>query len=282
MGSWKFHGRRLALAVAALGATGALVGAASFALFTSQATAQTDTFSAGTVILGQTTALPACTFTDGGTSGGSDSSGVTFTSNPMEPGDTGTCTYSLSYTGSLNAWVELGVSATSTSLAAYTPTGSVTQIGGEALLNDGHDANGMAVTITSAGKDGATGGAFSQSGITYGSLTCTNTGTEGANGSAETCNTATPNETLLTDGATTTTTNSAPANSWSMNTTDTITLTGSLPLTAGNGYQGSSATLTLTARAVQASNNALNSSGVPANGFCQTPTSASEVCPPAM
>jgi hypothetical protein len=287
---WKFHGRRLALAVAALGAAGALAGTASFALFTSAATQETDTFAAGTVILEQTTMLPPCVFTDGGTYTGRDNTGVQAMLNPMEPGDSATCTYSLTYAGNLNAWVALGLSVSSVALQAYTPAGSLTQIGGEALLNDsssvdssdasGHDANGLQLTISAVVKDGASGTTGASQTISLPPLTCTNIGasgaTEGSSGYQEQC-TSGSNEvySLLFDNANPgNNTNADPANSWTPNTTATITVTASLPLSAGNAYQGSSAQITLSGEAVQASNNPLGGSNLPCLGFNETPVNA--------
>jgi hypothetical protein len=273
-------GRRLALVVAALGAAGALAGTASFALFTSAATQETDTFAAGTVILGQTTELPPCVFTDGGTASQDAQGNITEISNPMEPGDTGKCVYDLKYSGSLNAWVALRLSLYTTAIAAYTPPGSLTQIGGEALMTDNpngtaDDQNGMTLSLTAAVTDGQTGTTGAVQTLPLQPIECiTFLGSgnqEGVPGWHEYCETqrAPTLYVMVPDNAnpgSTQNANADPAGSWTPGTTAVVTVTGSLPRTAGNAYQGSSLTITLGGVAVQASNNPLQN-GLPQSGF---------------
>jgi hypothetical protein len=99
--------RRLALAVAALGSAAAVVGTAGFALFTSAATQETDTFAAGTVIVGTkgfTCDIPVLEPGDS-TQGYPDGLGA----QDMPP-----CVYQVQYTGSLPAWVALDASIVTT------------------------------------------------------------------------------------------------------------------------------------------------------------------------
>lgn len=230
--------KRLLLTVGAVGVTGVLVTATSFALFTSQSSAQTDAFAAGTVIL--TSGSSACSFTN------------------MEAGDSHSCTYTVTYTGSLAAWITLGISSTSTAQAASQAQGSATLEGGQALL-DPAQPNGLQVTISD--NQGTKPQYF-----TLGTQKCSNIGT-GSNlsdpGYQDSCaSTATPtlilgqgpdsiqhcnrDNSCITVGG-----NGAVTKGW----TDTFTVTGSLPLTSGNIYQGGNAEINLVANAFQASNN---------------------------
>jgi hypothetical protein len=178
----------------ALGAATTLVAGVTFGLF-SAGVAQTpaNTFTAGTVTLTQT-ASTSCTIA------------------AMEPGDASTgwttpgtdtpCTFQVTYTGTLGAFIGLGVVATPAIGGLYNGTSTGLQF----LLTDG------------AGTSYTTGGVIHT-------------------------NTATPLDPLFTndDAAGT--------------TTHTFTVNYQLPLSATNSQQGLSTTLTLTAYAVQDSNN---------------------------
>lgn len=85
--------KKIALSLASIGAASLLVTGASFALFTASTTNANNTFSSGTVTIGN---LAGC--------------GNTF--NNIAPGDSGTFTCDVTYTGSLDAW--LGLSTTFT------------------------------------------------------------------------------------------------------------------------------------------------------------------------
>lgn len=85
--------KKIALSLASIGAASLLVAGASFALFTASTTNANNTFSSGTVTIGN---LAGC--------------GNTF--NNIAPGDSGTFTCDVTYTGSLDAW--LGLSTTFT------------------------------------------------------------------------------------------------------------------------------------------------------------------------
>jgi predicted ribosomally synthesized peptide with SipW-like signal peptide len=243
-----------------VGTAGILVAGATFALFTSQAQAQADSFQAGTVIL---TGQPAtCTFAN------------------MEPGDSDTCMYDVTYKGSLDAWITLSVSAMSTAMQAYTPMpGSQTMIGGQALLNN-QSPNGLQLSITDNQGPNTTPEQFQ-----LGALSCSNIGKSGTSlgqiGYQDRC-TAAPTQQLvtgqgplavsgcqLTNSCVTVGGNGSVEQGW----TDTFTVTGTLPLAAGNIYQGANAVVTLQAMAQQASNN----NSVPTNQPSGLPTALSFV-----
>ena len=234
---------RLLLAVGAVGTMGVLVTATSFALFTSQSSAQTDSFAAGTVIL--TSGSSNCTFSN------------------LEAGDSRSCTYQVTYTGSLDAWITLGVTSTSTAEAAYYPVaGTATLEGGQSLLNAVPGNHGLQVTISDNQGTGTAPEAFP-----LGKMTCANVGTPGTSlgqkGYQDQCTTTATPEVVVGQGKDATTgcmnTNSCVTvggdGSVSRGWTDTFTVTGTLPLSAGNKYQGSTATISLVANAQQASNN---------------------------
>lgn len=79
-------GKKMALSMLAVGVTAMIVSAASFALFTAQATNNNNTFSAGTVTLGAV-------------------AGCSNTISNIAPGDSGNFNCDVTYTGSLDAWI---------------------------------------------------------------------------------------------------------------------------------------------------------------------------------
>lgn len=83
--------KRLAMSLLAVAAISALVIGGTFALFTASTTNQSNTFTAGTVTLD------------------AHATNLVNVTN-IAPGDSGTATYSVKYTGSLDAW--LGLSTT--------------------------------------------------------------------------------------------------------------------------------------------------------------------------
>ncbi|HEY3363725.1 MAG TPA: TasA family protein [Symbiobacteriaceae bacterium] len=90
--------KRMALSLLAVGVTSLIVTAATFALFTAQTTNQNNTFTAGTVTLGSPTPF-TCMVNAGGNT------------NNLAPGDSGACTVSVTYTGSLDAWLGVDVAS---------------------------------------------------------------------------------------------------------------------------------------------------------------------------
>ena len=146
------------------------------------------------------------------------------TFNNIAPGDPPTtCTYTVEYSGSLTAWMLLSASITSTSGAAASPSVSV----GTNDLYDG-TANGLQVAIVGESSEGRTfanpGQSFSPTGtnqVVYPLASCVScTGVQFQPGSSE-----------------------------------TFAVYAALPSWAGNVYQGGSATIQLTASAVQYPNN---------------------------
>ncbi len=249
----KSLGKRLALTVGAVGTVAALVGAVSFALFTSQAKGQTDTFAAGTVVLGSA-ATGSCNVQN--MEPGDSSSGYT-AGNKADP----SCTYSITYSGSLNAWVGLQIGVQSTGIATYTPTGSSTPIGGAALLNStGKNQLQYQVSL----NNGVTSKTLSTSQLPV--LSCKTTS------GIPTCSGQTGYILFPGTVMSATKSNSAPTGSWQNKETGTVVVEYGLPLSAGNKYQGSSATITLSARAVQASNNPLGDNNQPSAGWYQDGT----------
>jgi spore coat-associated protein N len=85
--------KRLSMSLLAVGAVSLMVTAGSFALFSASTTNQNNVFTAGTVGLGAPTAF-TCSVHAGG----------------LAPGDSGACAVSVTYTGSLDAWLGVGYS----------------------------------------------------------------------------------------------------------------------------------------------------------------------------
>lgn len=217
-----FRNRRFTLVLSAVGIVGAaaaLAIGASYALFTSTANPQTATISAQTV-----------TLTEAGTS--ASSTACTF--SDLVPGDsTGNgCTYTVDYTGSAPAWLLLNVSTTSTP-----------GVGGKPLLDNG--VYGLIPTISAPSAAGEY--SFGTQLFGWGNSTTSNCTSPTATG--EVCsrdnNQVVDTYEPLTAG-----------NSW------TFTISGAMNVgtpAQNNPYQGGSATITITAWAVQATNNTNNS-----------------------
>lgn len=250
--------RRLILAAAALGASTAVVGAASFAIFSSAATPQTDSFAAGTVAIGN--------------------NGFTCSIPPLEAGDStdgypdglgaqnySPCVYQVQYSGSLPGWVALDTSVSSTTGSDETAcaggeyySASATASSCQPLYNGQHP-NSLNVAVcgtqpsalgglpvSDACRDGGSPVGFgvgANQTLTYPDSyaydipsaqdVCT-----GQPGEPAACG---PNET------------GAVVSGWTYD----FVVEFFLPLTAGNAYQGGSATVHLQVHAVQASNNPL-------------------------
>lgn len=81
--------KKILMSLATVGALSALITGASFALFTAQTENINNTFSAGTVTLGNV-ALGSCDIGD---------------PNNLAPGDSGSCTVNVTYSGSLEAFI---------------------------------------------------------------------------------------------------------------------------------------------------------------------------------
>ena len=162
----------------------------------------------------------------------------------VEPGDRGTCTYTITYAGTVPARVHLDVTASSRAAAATTPAGSMTPLGDEGLIPGGGDVHGMRFSL------GDTLGNT----LTVPRVTCpqADSGTAGAQEgsgplrSASACN-GRSTEPLL-DKANT----QQPAGAWAPGQSDTITLSWHLPRSAPNTYEGSATEIVLQASATEA------------------------------
>lgn len=218
-------------AIAGIGMAG--VGGTS-ALFTSTAGSQTATFNAGTVVLDNVGSSASTTCTVGnlapGTLGTSPTtSSVNGGNNTTTPPNPTACSMNVSYDGSLRAWILLDVSVTSNSADAAT-----SPVGGQALFNGGPGSLQLSVLGTPAASS-----SFTQAGQVFsaGSPTCTT-----SSGGLQSCTSTVTNQLVGTSPA-------QPGQS------GTFELDSYFPLLAGNGYQGGSAKVTLTAHAVQYDNN---------------------------
>lgn len=98
--------KKILVSLATVGALSALVTGASFALFTAEAVNENNTFSAGTVTFDNMTGFTCDINTD--------------TTN-MAPGDSGTCNVSVTYSGSLDAWVGVSYEAVGDLFMGATP-----------------------------------------------------------------------------------------------------------------------------------------------------------------
>jgi len=210
---------KTAAALAMLGSAAAFVGGATFGLYSSKPSAETNSFTAGTVTL-TNNVTGACTTTN------------------MAPGDSpAACTLGLTYSGSLSAYLAVDV-------VIETQAGT----GGTNLYNPPGSNNGLTVSITD--NQGTP--------VTYPVPTTATTCPGGAPGGSA-CYEL-DNELLGTSAYT----NGA---------TDTISTSVTLPLAAGNGYQGGAAQVILTAHAVQSKNNTLHCTTTPTAGQSCTPSS---------
>ena len=228
--------RRLVLAgsgIAALAAVGTVGLGGTSAIFTSQANSQSSSFTAGTVTL-TNDASQSVTCTLGnlapGTMGAYPVTSTKYGQNEATTvPDPTACQLKVDYSGSLRAWIFLDVKVTST---AANPQGGST---GTSALYDG-SSNGLQLGVVgaSAGSDSFTGigQVFSLGGATCGEA-----------GTTQTCTSTSSNQ--LVDFN----------NPVSSGASGVFNLDSYLPLWAGNAYQGSTATVTLTAHAVQYDNN---------------------------
>jgi hypothetical protein len=235
--------------VVGVGAVASLATGASLALFSANASpGQPNSFAAGTVTLGtSSTGYVTCNETNmapGDSSAGYVGASVTTTGNRIDP----TCDSSANYTGSLNAYIGVEISFTATSAP-----------GGYALIND-NDPNASSQEFKVNGKDPWSGAWTS----TDSSLTV-NCGTDTST-SVQTC---TGNTEIFVVGAAGPSPNPSGIANLEEYFNDGGGTKGSvaanldyyLPLAATNGYQGASATVTITFYSVQCSNNAF---GLPA------------------
>jgi len=247
--------KRLALILGSMGVLTAVIGASSFALFTSAATAQSDTFAAGTVTL-ENTGTMTCTIAN------------------LEPGDSTIqypnslgaqndppCIYAVQYRGTLPAWVALNATIASTAGTDAAACG-----GHCSPLYNPPDENGLNVLLCGAQPPS---NLRTKDLLAWAETVCTDSGAPTGFGIGD-------NQTLTYSAAYSYSSGetrdvctgrsgqpaacaadetSAVTNDWRYD----LTLDFFLPLTAGNRYQGGTATVTLSLHAVQASNNPLQS-----------------------
>ncbi|MGC1184751.1 MAG: hypothetical protein WBA31_06315 [Candidatus Dormiibacterota bacterium] len=234
--------------VVTVGAIGSLALGASFALFSSNVASAPNSFAAGTVTLGPNTTTGYVTCTETNLAAGDSSAGYPG-GNQVDP----TCDSSAVYSGSLNAYIGAQISFTSTSAA-----------GGYALINN-NDPNASSQEIQFNGHD-----PWSAAWTSTDSSLTVNCGTNSTT-QVQTCTGSTQIYVVGAAGP-------DPNPSGIANLEKYYNIGGTegsvaanldyyLPLASGNGYQGSSATVTITFFAVQCSNNA---SGDPsaANADC--------------
>jgi hypothetical protein len=236
--------------VVGLGAVASLATGASLALFSANASpGQPNSFAAGTVTLGTaTTGSVTCTETN--LAPGDSSAGYAGTpaGNKIDP----SCDSSAIYTGSLNAYIGAQISFTSTS-----------KPGGYALINN-NDPNASAQEFQINGKDPWSGAWTStDSSLTFSCGTDSSTNVQTCNGSTGifVVGAAGPNPNPSSINNLEKYFNAGGGNEGSV----AANLDYYLPLAASNGYQGASATVTITFYSVQCSNNALASSAVNAD-----------------
>ncbi|HZS13688.1 MAG TPA: TasA family protein [Candidatus Dormibacteraeota bacterium] len=188
---------------------------------------------AGMLVAGTTFGLFSSTpasesnnFTAGTVTLSSDATGVCSTATNIAPGDGSACTFKASYNGSLDAFLGLDV-LIETQHATASGSGG-TAHGGTNLYKPTDSSNDLQVTIT---DDKA---------VSYTVPTVATTCVGAPAGS--TCYEL-DNELV-----------SSTADAGGSTTNHTFTVTWSLPSSAGNGYQGGTAQVILTAHAVQAAN----------------------------
>jgi hypothetical protein len=181
--------KRLALgagALATVGAVGTLMAGVTFGLFTSSAGTQSNTFKSGTVTLTQNVSSAPCAVT------------------LAVPGDHGSCTLVVNYSGNVPAYIGLDVSASGALLSA-----------------SNNDTNGLHYTVTEGATDYTAGGSNL--------LVSTTADTNGSS--------------------------------------HTFTVSWDIPSGTDNSFQSASATIDLTAHAVQSANQG-NVSGCTAGSTC--------------
>lgn len=126
--------KRVALSLAAVSALSILVTGASFALFSAQTQNVNNTFTAGTVTLGSVTPFTCNVATDN-----------------MAPGDSGSCNVSVTYTGSLAAWIGVDYSTSGDLFTGANPMtasfGSYPNIAGKYVLGQKNNGESADVTV---------------------------------------------------------------------------------------------------------------------------------------
>lgn len=232
--------RGVALAALAAGAAAALASWTSLALFQSNAQSQTDTFTTGTVGLGTLTPAANCDI------------------QAVEPGESGTCQYTVRYVGSQPAWVGLDVQTSSVAGSTYTPPGGDRAASGAVLLGG---VSGLTLTLSDSWGNALTVPDCIAAASTPAS-----------------CSGVLNDQLLAAAGSSV---GSPQAGAWSPGTQDTVIVHWALPLAARDGLQGAKAQIRLQAHAVQTADNPLVG-GVPREGWQTAPAGADLAAGPAM
>lgn len=220
-------GTKIALGMAALGTAATMTGAATLAMYSATAQTQTNTFASGTVTLGSPSGTTGCTLTNG-------------YDGLLVPGGSATCSYQVFYTGSLSAYLAFSVAAIS---QAENPlNGGAPNDGamGSAALFDTSVASGQNAILSATYQDAA-GDTGSGVGTAYAPVT-TSSGYDTW--------TATVPATIATSSA-----GSPVIFTATGNNELTVTADVSLPLAAGNAFQGSKVGVAIQVAAVQTANN---------------------------
>jgi hypothetical protein len=266
--------------VIGVGAIATLAMGASFALFSAQSGSGTKTFTAGTVKFSTTQASTSVVCNEANLEPGDSSKGwvppdvLNLGNQALPP-----CTFNAEYQGSLSAYVGLDITVTSTSAPGtfYSPT----NLGGDCLQATapatGYICDNYALinnTDPSSAQQQFQIEAFDASGGPLGTpkivdssltMTCTESGTDYTSTAVQTCT-----STITGPVSVATVSGAATTEYGGSGIADTLDYY--LPLTAGNGYQGATATVTEFFVAVQCSNNATTySSSDPTNDMCYGP-----------
>ena len=213
-GKRRFGVRRLLVAASyavSLAAVAALVTGATYGFFSATQSSSSNSFTAGNVTLGQS-AVQTCAVT--GLGPNDASTGWTPGGTDMQ------CSFTVTYQGSVPAYLGLDVSIAGTTLGVD-PTGALT---GHYLYDSG--SNGLQLLIRD--QQGSP--------VTY--MTGTTLGGSATSGTSPSTADLLVSKTAFTNGGSV-----------------TFTVDYSLPSTTTNAYQGAGSSVTLTAHAVQASNN---------------------------
>jgi hypothetical protein len=221
-------GTKIVLGVAALGTAASMTGAATLAMFSASAQSPAETFAAGTVAVGSPGTAGVCTLTDG-------------YRGLLAPGGEASCTYRVSYTGSLPAYLAFAVTATSRAENPLSDGGPGDGFPGSASLFDVAAAGGENAVLTATYSDAA-----GDSGSGAPAVYVADAPTSGY----DTWTAAVPTTVVTaSDGSPAVFTAAGPNDSL------TVTAAVSLPLTAGDAFQGAQASVAIQVAAVQAVDN---------------------------
>lgn len=216
--------KRSLILLLALGTTGAavatMVTGVTFGFFSATTPSQASTITSGTVSLTQS-AVTSCTVSN------------------IQPGDSGSCHFTVNYTGNASggAWLGVDLSLTGTAGSPVQTYGGSTPTAAGGLYDS--TSNGLQVTVSDN----------QSTPVTYMSGTSWNGGT------------TTGTSPSITDLLV----NTAPFTSSS--TAVTFTISWSLPTSAGNAYDGAASTINMLVHAVQAAHNG-STTGCTAGDTC--------------